>query len=122
VTRTDYIRLDSVTLEIPTEGAQRLWVLERAPNVADSARADAFRFVNAIAILGEAAVLIGFVRSLEARESTEECLASPRVRLHMARNATSFATLDLAIAWAECRRMAWVGQGWTEWQPDPRDR
>jgi hypothetical protein len=41
------------------ERAQRLWMLERASNATEPERADAFRFVSAIAVLAGAVVRIG---------------------------------------------------------------
>jgi hypothetical protein len=101
---------------------QRLWVLERAEHVAaSSGRADVCRFVNAIAVLGHAGMGIGFVRSCEADGSTHGCLATPRLRLNIERNATGFPTLDAAIEWAECRKAAWISQGWTELPQDGQE-
>jgi len=77
-----------------------------------------YGFVSAIAIVADGAVHVGFVRSCDVRLSTEECLLSPRVRLSIARQATSFATLDAAIAWADKWKRTWIGQGWADFEPD----
>lgn len=101
--------------------AQRLWALERPLNAVDRDRLNAFRFVSAMAILGDDVVRIAFIRSCDAHHSTAECLATSRVRLNLERNATAFDTLDAALAWAECRKRAWMRQGWTDCHPDRRE-
>ena len=104
--------------QVIAECAQRLWVLERVEE--RSGRHDAFRFIHAIAVLGEAVVRIGFVRSWEAHRSTQGCLATPRVRRNLDRNA-GFRTLDQAMAWADSKKLVWLSQGWTEFHQDSCD-
>jgi len=75
-------------------------------------------FVSAIVFVADDAVRVGFVRSCDARRSTEECLVTTRVHASIERNAVRFATLDAAIDWADKWKRTWTGKGWTEFEPD----
>lgn len=102
--------------------AQRLWVLERTSPDSSAGREDVFRFVHAIAILGDATVDVGFVRSLDASRSDIDRHGARRVRLNAGRNTFTFGTLDEALAFAESSKLAWICRGWTEVPADPNDR
>jgi hypothetical protein len=41
--------------------------------------------------------------------------------MNIERNATSVPMLDAANAWAECKKLAWASQGWTEVHPHDRE-
>lgn len=93
---------------------QRLWILERPIAAGVFGRQDAFRFVNAVAVLVPDGVGVGFIRSLELRASTDACLRTSRVRAAIERNLSKFPTLDAALAWAESRKREWLERGWIE--------
>src|SRR5262245_46857010 len=110
-------------LQRPTiEFAQRVWVLERTGVTAQPGRANACRFVNAVAFCSDADVGIGFIRSCDMPRSTDACLRAPRVRMAVERNLTRFTSLDAALDWAESRKREWTQTGWTEREPDPDNR
>jgi hypothetical protein len=102
--------------------AQRLWVLERTAPDSSAGHQDVFCFVNAMVILGDAAVDVGFVRSLDASCSSVDGRGARHMRLNVGRNTFTFATLDEALAFAESNKHAWIRRGWTEVPADPNDR
>lgn len=93
--------------------AQRLWLLER-PEVPRPPAAETCRFVGAVAVLDDGCVYIGFIKSTASPRASEAVLREGTLRLNLARDASRFATLDDAVAWADAMKQRWLGRGWTE--------
>lgn len=87
-----------------------------------SAIDDARPYVSAVTILMPARVHVVFVRSCGTDGIDAACLHTPQLRSQVDRNARPFATLDDAMQWADRQKAGWLGRGWTECSPDPRDR
>lgn len=99
--------------------AQRLWLLERSAR--QSVRDDARAFVGAITVLDHGGVRLIFVRSSAAHGASEASLLNPFLRLHLDRDARSFASLDDAIRCADATRRTWLRDGWNEATADAND-